>query len=75
MPVKWEDKYVKCPFYCRTDTLRIVCEGLEEKSKINLTFELPEDKSRYMHSFCYGVLECRDCPIHSMLNSKYEETG
>jgi hypothetical protein len=26
-----------------------------------------------MNNYCYGILECRDCHVHMMLDSKYEE--
>jgi hypothetical protein len=72
MPVKWVDKFVKCPFYRKTDQNRIVCEGLAEGNTINLVFEDPSQKARHMRSVCYDLLGCRDCPIYTMLDAKYE---
>ena len=68
-------KFVKCPFFHRYEDNKIVCEGLRERNTINLVFEIPEDRRQYMNSYCYGIFECRDCPVHLMLDSKYEEGG
>ena len=68
-------KFVKCPYYHNYDPNRIVCEGLRERNTVNLVFENPEDRKRYMTEYCYGVLECRDCYVHMMLDAKYEEDG
>lgn len=66
-------KFVKCPFFHRYEDNRIVCEGLAERNTINLVFEIPEDRKQYMNHYCYGIFECRDCHVHMMLDSKYEE--
>ena len=73
MPTPYEAKFVKCPYYHNYDANRIVCEGLIERNTINLVFEIPEDRRQYMHTYCYGIFECRDCPVHRLLDSKYEE--
>ena len=66
-------KFVKCPYFQRYEDNRIVCEGLLARNTINLVFEIPEDRKEYMSNNCYGILECRDCPVHMMLTQKYEE--
>ena len=73
MPVKWEDKYVKCPFYRKTDTNRIVCEGLQEGNTINLAYESRGDKKQYMSERCNSIEGCRLCPIHELLERMYDE--
>ena len=75
MPVKWVDKFVKCPFYRTSSPGRIVCEGVDKGNNINLTFEDRADKVKYMKEVCYDLLGCRDCPIYIMLEQKYEEDG
>ncbi len=73
MGTKYEDKFVKCPFYRRHEDNRIACEGLCKGNTINLVFEVPQDKRRHMHEYCYSLLGCRDCIVHRALNIKYEE--
>ena len=66
-------KFVKCPYYRNYDDNRIVCEGLRELNTIHLVFEDSKERKQHMNSYCYGILECRDCLIHMMLDQKYEE--
>ena len=73
MPDPYESKFVKCPFYRKYDTNRIVCEGLAEGNTINLCYESPSDRRKYMKEVCESLLGCRDCPIHILLVQKYEE--
>lgn len=73
MPLPYKAKFVKCPFYCKHDNNRIVCEGLAVGSNLNMTFVLPADCAKYMSEVCYDLLGCRDCPIYIMLDQKYEE--
>ena len=73
MPTPYGSKFVKCPFYHRHDANRIVCEGLVERNTINLVFESPTDKAKYLKEVCSDLLASRDCPIHMMLQQKYEE--
>jgi hypothetical protein len=73
MPLSYQSKFVKCPFYHKHDTNRIVCEGLEAGNTINLCYENPHHRAAYMKAVCYDILCCRDCPVYIMLVSKYEE--
>ena len=53
---RWEDKYVKCPFYRKSNPGRIVCEGFQEGSAINVTFDDRGEKMRYMKKRCVRAL-------------------
>ena len=75
MPTPYEAKFVKCPFYCKHDSNRIVCEGICEESNINITYQSKADRDKYMKKVCYDLLGCRDCPIHIMLSQLYEDDG
>jgi hypothetical protein len=75
MPTPYGAKFVKCPFYRNHDANRIVCEGLAKGNTINLVYESQAEKSAYMKEVCDSLLGCRDCPIHIMLDQKYEEDG
>ena len=72
MPTPYGAKFVKCPFYRNHDSNRIVCEGLFDGNTLNLVFESSSEKSKYMKIVCDDVLGCRDCPVHIMLDLKYE---
>lgn len=69
----WQAKFVKCPFFRNYDPNRIVCEGLAKGNTINLVFEDSTERTKYMKTTCYDLLECRDCIIYRALSEKYEE--
>lgn len=73
MPTPHAAKNVKCPFYHNHDANRIVCEGLYKGNTINLVFESQTDRRKHMYDVCNSIFGCRDCPIHMMLDQKYEE--
>ena len=71
----WQAKFVKCPFFRNYDPNRIVCEGLEDTGNtINLVFENPLDRTKYMKTVCYDLLGCRDCLLYRALSEKYGES-
>ena len=55
MGAKYEDKFVKCPYYRRHEDNRIACEGLRKGNTVNLVFEQPQDKRLHMHEYCYSI--------------------
>ena len=73
MPLPYGAKFVKCPFYHRHDSNRIICEGLAKGNTINLVYESHIDRAEYLNAVCCDILACRDCPVHMMLMQKYEE--
>lgn len=72
MPDKWGDKFVKCPFYRKSDSNRIVCEGIRLGTTIHLVHEDQGKKKRYMNARCESIEGCRYCPIHSLLERLYD---
>ncbi len=66
-------KYVKCPYYRKHDTVRIVCEGIREGNTIHLVYATQDERKQYMKESCNSILGCRDCLVHMMLDQKYEE--
>lgn len=66
-------KYVKCPYYKKHDAIRVVCEGIFETNTLHLVFLSAEDRKQWMGEQCDSILGCRDCPIHMLLDQKYEE--
>lgn len=67
MPTNWVDKFVKCPFYRKSNPSRITCEGFDDHNNVNLTFEDRSEKAYYMMKRCESIQGCRYCPIHNML--------
>lgn len=76
MPVSYNDKWVKCPYYGRDDSNGIICEGVQEGTALRLMFNQKkggkdvESKMAYMHRFC--MEDYYFCPICEMLDNKYE---
>ena len=68
-------KYVKCPYFKKNDAVRIVCEGVCNRSTLHTAFESKELRKEYMGQYCNSIFGCRDCLIHMALNQKYEEDG
>ena len=66
-------KYVKCPYYKKHDSVRIVCEGIARGCTIHLVHESHDLRRTFMHDACNSILGCRDCKIHMMLDQMYEE--
>ena len=73
MPLPYEAKYVTCPFFCKSDSNRIVCEGLFDGNNINLTFKDTKKKGRYMERHCNSIEGCSRCRVHMILEKKYDE--
>lgn len=73
MPAQWEDKFVKCPFYKKTNANTIVCEGVCGASATHLTFASKADKKEYMKGRCFDIHDAKKCPIHAAVESKYPD--
>ena len=69
----WESKWAICPFYQRENGQKIVCEGVNEKSNIDIRFDTKNDKYKYVHDFCYSECDHTKCIIHKSLMSKYRK--
>lgn len=70
---QWGAKFVKCPYYHNHDSNRIVCEGISKGNTINIVFENSLERGQYMNERCDSIRECRKCPIHSLLDQKWED--
>lgn len=66
-------KFVKCPFYRRSDNNRICCEGLEDLTTINLVFQDSNQQRGYKKRLCCDIRCYKDCLIYKMLITKYPE--
>lgn len=71
----FEDADVKCPFFLKTDTASIFCEGVEDDMATKSIFRtssgvlLNKKKEEYMCRFCNKDYE--SCLVYQMLMKKY----
>lgn len=73
MPLRREDRHVKCPFYKKTSPNKIVCEGLAEGTTIHFVFANDDERRRYMSSICENLRVYGVCPICNMLRRACDE--
>ena len=71
MVANFDSELVKCPYYRRSETNRICCEGLKKKTTINFTFEDGKKRRAYMNIYCNDIHNYNNCLICNMLNRKY----
>lgn len=65
---------VQCPFYkfdVGDQMRRIVCEGIVDKSTLELRFERMRDYKKQLEVFCCEYYKC--CEVYRMLMEKYDE--
>ena len=67
-----ESKYVVCPFYHKSDTNRIFCEGVSDNNTLNLVFGSRKEMADYEKCFCDDMDFHRECLLYQMLNKKWE---
>ena len=65
------DKYIKCPFYKRTEAVKIHCEGVEDSLSIHIVFPSPDVRKDYQHSYCCTD-KYRRCLVAQMNEKKWE---
>jgi hypothetical protein len=68
----YQSKYIVCPFYRRTDTNRICCEGVDDENTINLVFGSQSRMLEYAKTYCESIENYQHCRICQMLNEKWE---
>lgn len=73
MPQQWSAKFVKCPYYRDHESNKIRCEGLSNGNTIHLVYEDSKERKQYMKEHCESIKWCRTCPIHRLLDDKYED--
>lgn len=62
---------VVCPYYKKSDNIRIVCEGITEASSVHIVFGGKEGTTRYIKTYCATFSGCRKCRLHKLLDAKY----
>lgn len=73
MPSGYNKVYALCPFY-KSDNgkeKRITCEGITERSNLELVFRTRDDFEQQMQIFCSE--HYKNCEVYRMLMNKYEE--
>lgn len=61
----------KCPYYCAEKSQEIICEGVEDRTRIHLSFATRFDKDEYMKKYCNKCENFDNCRLCDMLNLKY----
>lgn len=71
------DMSVRCPYYIRSKSDEVVCEGIDGDMRCHNTFNFPSEADRikarqdYMRRFCCGDYE--SCVLAKALGVKYEQ--
>lgn len=63
----------ECPYWEGKDRQSIYCEGVEEGSRIRLSFSSPQDKQDYFRARCCHCKDWHRCRIAQMLDKKWSE--
>ena len=64
-------KFVVCPYYHRSESNFIRCEGVNDDCTIKLTFEDSKKTKAYKKEFCKSMSNYNRCNLCRMLNEKY----
>lgn len=72
---EFDSKYVVCPFYHKSDSNRICCEGVDDNNTVNLIFSDSRKQKEYKQTFCYDITNYKKCLICTMLYTKYPEVS
>lgn len=68
------DTYVKCPFYVWEEGNRLCCEGVTEKSSVQILFADKSVRREYERRLCKK--DWKNCPLAQALTLKWEkDTG
>lgn len=65
-------KSAQCPYYRKEDGLKVFCEGVEDGTAIQLSFDSGRHRRDYKDAFCCNG-KWRDCRVAQMLGKKYED--
>ena len=63
----------ECPYWEGKDRQSIYCEGIEEGTRIRLSFSTAGDKQDYFRSRCCSCKEWRRCYIARALEEKWKD--
>lgn len=68
----WRSADIKCPFYKSSSSSKrvISCEGIADRSTVNIRFSMRDDMESYVDSHCAQFRS--SCAIRRALNEKYE---
>ena len=65
-------KYAQCPFYHQEDQRKVFCEGVEDGTAIQLSFDTKTHHRDYKQDLCCSG-KWKECRIAKMLEEKYED--
>lgn len=64
-------KFVVCPYYHRSESNFIRCEGVNDDSTIKIVYEDSNKAKAYKKQFCKSMRNYKNCMVCRMLNQKY----
>ena len=70
MSTDWRSAYTKCPFYKTEDGKKVECEGVHEKTSINIVFTSTKEKIKYKAIYCESSYQ--ECPYAKLLYNKWD---
>ena len=62
MATEYDSVHAKCPFFMGGGKKVIICEGLDERSKLARLFDLQADRQHIRERYCDGM-SFGDCPV------------
>lgn len=68
-----QDVLIKCPYYKGEEKQKIFCEGVQDGTRLHLTFSSDPKLRDYKTRYCKG--QYNDCLLAKMLNGKWGYDG
>lgn len=69
--VRYESKYVVCPFYHNEENLKIYCEGIDDNATTISSWRSLGDKLNYRKEYCQCLNNYNNCLLASALFRKH----
>lgn len=69
---KTDSDIVECPYFNACEKQAVYCEGVEEGSRLRLTFSHPSRLKSYQKEYC-NSMQWKKCRIAGMLELKWKE--
>lgn len=68
--MRGEENYIFCPFFKKTESINVRCEGPTRETRLILQFTEKKKREEYQNEFCKSK-KCEECRIYKMLDKKY----
>lgn len=61
----------KCPFYTCEESIRIMCEGIQQNSSVHIVFGMVKQRQTYSREYCQR--DYKQCIQYQGLMHKYDD--